>query len=78
MAEGEELLKQGKEYEAGIKLLTAQRGAPKNKKLMKLLKETGVKKLISGVEMDFMRDKKIGELDELLYYSIDERENPST
>src|SRR3990170_447697 len=77
VAEGEELLKQEKEYEAGIKLLTAQRGAPKNKKMMKLLKETGVKKLITGVELDFLRDKKIGELDDQLYYSIDERENSS-
>ena len=75
VAEGEELLEQGKEYEAGIKLLTAQRGASKNKRLMKLCKEAGVKKLISGVEMDFMRDKKLHELDELLYFSIDEREN---
>jgi preprotein translocase subunit SecA len=75
VAEGEKLLEQGKEYEAGIKLLIAQRGAPKNKRLMKLLKEAGVKKLISGVETDFMRDKKLHELDELLYFSIDEREN---
>ncbi len=75
LAEGEELLKQGQEYEAGIKLLTAQRGAPKNRKLMKLGKETGVKKLISRVEMDFMRDKRLYELDDLLYFSIDEREN---
>jgi len=75
VAEGEELLKEGKEYEAGIKLLTAQRGAPKNKKLMKLLKETGVKKMITGVELDFMREKKLSEIDDLLYFSIDEKEN---
>lgn len=75
VAEGEKLLEEGKEYEAGRVLLTAQRGAPKNKKLMKLLKETGVKKIISGVELDFMRDKKLHELDELSYYSIDEKEN---
>ncbi|MGB8657063.1 MAG: preprotein translocase subunit SecA [Candidatus Zixiibacteriota bacterium] len=75
VAEGEELLSQGKEYEAGIKLLTAQRGAPKNKKLMKLQKEPGVKKLIQGAELDFMRNKNLHELDELLYFSIDEREN---
>ncbi len=75
VAEGEELLKDGKEYEAGMKLLTAQRGAPKNKKLMKLLKETGVKKMITGVELDFMREKKLSEIDDLLYFSIDERES---
>jgi preprotein translocase subunit SecA len=75
VAEGEDLLKRGEEYEAGIKLLTAQRGSPKNKRLMKLGKETGVKKLISRVEMDFMRDKRLHELDDLSYFSIDEREN---
>jgi preprotein translocase subunit SecA len=75
VAEGEEFLKQGQEYEAGAKLLTAQRGSPKNKRLMKLGKETGVKKLISHVETDFMREKRLYELDDLLYFSIDEREN---
>jgi len=75
VAEGETLLNDGQEYEAGVKLLTAHRGAPKNKKLMKLSKETGVKKLISRAEMDFMRDKRMHELDDLLYFSIDEREH---
>ncbi len=75
VADGEGLLKDGDEYEAGVKLLTAHRGAPKNRRLMKLGKEAGVKKLIQRVELDFMRDKKLHELDELLYFSIDEREN---
>jgi len=78
IAEAEEMLKNGdkdKEYEAGIKLLAVQRGAPKNKKFMKLLKEPGIKKLIHSVETDYLRDKKLYEIDDLLYYSIDEREN---
>ncbi len=75
ISEAEETLKNGDEYEAGIKLLTAQRGAPKNKRLMKLLKEPGVKKLMSRVETDYLRDKKLYQLDDLLYFSIDEREN---
>ncbi len=75
LSEAEELLQQGKEYEAGAKLLTAQRGSPKNKKLMKLKKEGGLAKLIHDVENDFLRDKKLHELDDLLYFSIDEREN---
>jgi len=75
VAEGEELLKDGKEYEAGTKLLIAQRGSPKNKRLMKVSKEPGVKKLIQGVELDYMREKKLYELDDLLYFSIDEKEN---
>ncbi len=78
IAEAEELMKNGdgeKEYEAGIKLLAVQRGAPKNKKFLKLGKETGIKKLIHRVETDYMRDKKLFEIDDLLFYSIDEREN---
>lgn len=62
-------------FEAGTLLLAANRGAPKNKKLMKVLKETGIKKLISDVEADYMRDKKLNEIDDRLYYFIDEREH---
>ena len=75
VAKGEKLLQEGKEYEAGIQLLQAQRGDPKNNKLMKLMQEPGVKKLITRVELDFMRDKRISEVDDELYYAIDERSN---
>ncbi|MDZ7263493.1 MAG: preprotein translocase subunit SecA [candidate division KSB1 bacterium] len=73
ISEAEKLLNEGKEYEAGIKLLQASRGAPKNKKLAKILHEPGTKKLIHQVEMDYLRDKRLHELDEELYYSIDEK-----
>jgi preprotein translocase subunit SecA len=63
------------DYETGIKLLRVQRGAPKNRRFMKLLQEEGIKKLITRVELDYMRDKRMGEIDEALYYSIDERSN---
>ena len=75
VAEGEQLLKEGEEYEGGTKLLTAQRGAPKNRRLMKLCKEGNTKKLIQRAELGFMRDKRLHELDDLLYFSIDEKEN---
>lgn len=75
VAKGKELLEQGREYEAAIKLLQAQRGAPKNRQLLKLQKEPGVKKLVARVETDFMRDKQMGEIDEELFYVIDERSN---
>jgi preprotein translocase subunit SecA len=73
VTEAEELLKQeGKEYEAGLKLLIVKRGSPKNKKLSKLLKESGVAKYMKTVETDYLRDKKLNEIDEHLYYTIDE------
>jgi|WetSurMetagenome_2_1015567.scaffolds.fasta_scaffold02431_3 preprotein translocase subunit SecA len=64
--------KEGKEYELGYKLLVVKRGAPKNKKLNKLLKEEGVSKYMKQVETDYLREKKLYEIDEELYYTIDE------
>ncbi|MFH1070116.1 MAG: preprotein translocase subunit SecA [Candidatus Glassbacteria bacterium] len=62
-------------YEAGRKLLQASRGIPKNKRLMKLLNEIGNKRLLLRVEADVMREKKMQELDEALYFSMDEKGN---
>ncbi len=75
LADAEALLKDPeKEYEAGVKLLQTRRGAPKNKRLLKLLaEEPGLKRLIQCVELDFIRDKRLGEVDEDLYYAIDEK-----
>lgn len=75
VAEAEKLIKEGREDEAGVKLLRARRGAPKNNRLLKLEKEKGIKKLIESVEIDYMRDKKLGQLDEELFFSIDEKSN---
>jgi len=63
------------EFEVGSLLLAANRGAPKNKRLLKLIKETGMKKLVTDVESSYMRDKKLHEIDDRLYYYIDEREH---
>jgi preprotein translocase subunit SecA len=61
------------EYEIGIELLKAVRGAPKNRRLMKALQEEGIKRLISRAETDYMRDKRMSEIDEALYYVVDEK-----
>jgi preprotein translocase subunit SecA len=73
LSEAEKLLEEGKEYEAGIKFLLVRRGAPKHNRLMKLEKEKGVLKYIEKVELDYTRDKKLHELDEELFFSIDEK-----
>lgn len=75
VSDTEKLLNEGSDYEAGIKLLQSHRGAPKNKKLLKIFKEAGTKKLMRQVENDFLRDKKMHEIDEVLYFSIDEKGN---
>jgi preprotein translocase subunit SecA len=74
IAEAEKLLAAGEDYEAGVLLLQAQRGTPKNRRLMKLLSEQAeLKKLIMSVENDFLRDKKMPEIDEELLFVVDEK-----
>ncbi|MBI2504777.1 MAG: preprotein translocase subunit SecA [Candidatus Latescibacteria bacterium] len=65
----------GDEYEVGVELLKVSRGSPKNRRLMKILQEEGIKRLISRVESDYMRDKRLSEIDEALYFAVDERQN---
>jgi preprotein translocase subunit SecA len=75
LGDGEKLLADPKaEWEAGIKLLQVQRAAPKHKRFIKLLSEQpALKKLINRVELEYLRDKRMHELDEDLYYTIDEK-----
>jgi preprotein translocase subunit SecA len=73
ITEAEGLLnKEGKELELGYKLLIVKRGAPKNKKLLTLLKEEGTSKFMKTVETEYLREKKLHEIDEELFYTIDE------
>ncbi len=75
LAEAEKLLEEGKDYEAGIRMLQAKRGAPKNKRLLKLLQDSNNKRLVERVELDHIRDKTLWQLDEELYFSLDEKSN---
>ncbi len=72
VSQAEEILDKD-EHEAGIKLLMASRGAPKNKRLMKVFQKQGTQQLVHKIESEFIRDKKMNEIDEELYFSIDER-----
>ncbi len=65
-------LEAGNEHDAGEKLLLARRGLPKNKKLMKMLKEPGVEKLVERTKHRLMTEKRLNHLDEEIYYVIDE------
>ncbi|MBI1797909.1 MAG: preprotein translocase subunit SecA [Candidatus Eisenbacteria bacterium] len=63
-----------KAYEVGTKLLQVQRAAPKHKRFTRLLSEQpGLKKQITTVELDYLRDKRMHEIDEDLYFAIDEK-----
>ncbi len=71
VSQAEGLLTEDKK-EAGIKLLVASKGAPKNKQLMKIFQETGIKRLVHDTESEYIREKKISEIEEQLYFVIDE------
>ena len=60
-------------YEAGIKLVQCWKGAPKSKRYMKLRSEPAIQRLQEGVELEFLRDKKMPELEADLFFVVDER-----
>jgi preprotein translocase subunit SecA len=81
LAEAEPLLADEKtRQEAALKLYQAQLGMPKNKRLLKLLNETGVKQLVQRMELDSIADRKLPmkkqqmrDLEEALYFVLDEK-----
>ena len=58
VADGERAL-ESKDQDAALQLYKAQMGGPKNKRLMKVLQEPGVKQLVQRVELDVIADKKL-------------------
>ncbi len=65
-------------YKEGAKLLLrAYRGLPKNKALIKFLSEMGMKQLLLKTEGHYMaeQNKKMPEIDEELYFVIEEKQN---
>ena len=68
---------EGKEKEAGIPLLRAYRGLPKNNALIKFLSEQGVRALLQKTENHYMQDqnKEMHKIDAELYFVIDEKHN---
>jgi len=81
MAEAEPMLADDKKKEdAAVKLFQAQLGMPKNKRLLKLLNETGVKQLVQRAELNYIADRKqpsrqqtMRGLEEALFYVLDEK-----
>ncbi len=71
--EAKKLLKDEDEDAAGLKLLQAQRGMPKHRQVMKIFQETGMLKLAQDIESIYIRDKKMDEVDEDLYFAIEEK-----
>jgi len=77
LAEAKKLFSEGKEKEAGIPLLRAYRGLPKNSALIKFLSEQGVAQLKQKTENHYMQDqnKEMHKIDAELYFTIEEKNN---
>ncbi|HEY5614713.1 MAG TPA: preprotein translocase subunit SecA, partial [Bacteroidota bacterium] len=75
LSDAEQLLAQQKTKEAGVPLLRAHRGYPKNKKLLKFFSEPSNKTLVQETEKIYLRDQenRMHEIDDELYFSIDEK-----
>ena len=59
VGEGERALANGKQDEAALYFYKGQLGAPKNKRLLKAVQETGVKQMIQKMELDHLADRKL-------------------
>jgi preprotein translocase subunit SecA len=81
LAEAEKLLQDPKtRNDAALKLYQARLGMPKNKRLLKILNETGTKQLVQRMELDAIADRKLPmkqqrmrDLEETLYFVLDEK-----
>lgn len=76
--ESEKILnKEGDKNIAGIGLLRAHRGFPKNKRLSKMFTDPENKKLMNTTELEYLREKekRMPEIDNELYFAIDEKNN---
>ena len=77
LTDAKKLFAEGKEKEAGIPLLRAYRGLPKNTALIKFLSENGVRALLQKTENHYMQDqnKEMHKIDDELYFVVDEKHN---
>jgi preprotein translocase subunit SecA len=81
LAEAERLLQDPKtRNDAALKLYQAQLGMPKNKRLLKMVNETGIKQMVQRMELDAIGDRKLPmkqqrmrDLEETLYFVLDEK-----
>lgn len=73
IAQAEKFLREENNDQAAVKLLIAQHGMPKNRRLQKFFNQQGIRKMVFEMENNFMRDKKMTEITEQLYYAIDEK-----
>ena len=72
--ETRKLLDEDQEYEAGEVFLRAYRAAPKHPSVMEMMEEGKIRKLLKTVEQDYSLAKRLPEVDDSLYYVVEEKE----
>jgi len=60
-------------YEGLVKLVQIQRGAPKHRRLMRLYEDPSLKTQVQRAENELMRDKVLTQLDEGLFFVMEEK-----
>ena len=80
VAAGEKAFEAGNEDEAAINLYKARLGGPKNKRLLKVLQETGAKQLVQKMELQHIADRRLPaskqqyrDIENDLLYVLDEK-----
>jgi len=77
IADAKKKIGEDKDEDAGLPLLRAYRGLPKNKALIKFLSEQGVRALLQKTENHYMQDqqREMHKVDSELFFVIDEKNN---
>jgi preprotein translocase subunit SecA len=80
VAAGEKAFEDGDQDEAAINLYKARLGGPKNKRLLKVLQETGAKQLVQKMELQHIADRRLPaskqqyrDIENDLLYVLDEK-----
>jgi preprotein translocase subunit SecA len=76
LKEAKELLDQGEEDEAAVRMYQVFQGMPKNKQLMHMIEDVSIRKLLEKTQMQMlsdMRKEQARELRQELFFTIDEK-----
>jgi preprotein translocase subunit SecA len=75
LAEAERLIAQGNKEDAGVLILRAKRGLPKNKKLMKIFSDPEMLSLAQKTENIYLADnsRRMPEIIDELYFAVEEK-----
>ncbi|MCG6980537.1 MAG: preprotein translocase subunit SecA [Deltaproteobacteria bacterium] len=72
--ETQKRLEEEEEYEASEMFLRAYRAAPRHPSVMEKMEEGKIRKLLKTVEQDYSLAKRLPEVDESLFYVVEEKE----